>query len=346
MEKLTYAVFALGDRHYEQFCKFGKDLDGKLAALGGEPAAPSRGLRRRCRRAFRAMEICPGRPTQRNARLRLSNQSSRIDSRSEASSEASETAVLAAARASFTRDNPLLASLVDKSNLTHAQSTKSTLHLAFSIEGTGLSYEAGDACGVIPRNDANLVAEILQRLRFNGNEQVPGAKSGTTTLHDALMHQLQITRLTRKMVQGYATRGNCALLLQFLQPEQKAYLDQYVYDRGLIDLLTEYPGVIDDPAELVGFGAQVNATPLLHFVQPGRPRGTDSCHGSCGPFYRTQSESRRRMLDALCRPHRSEGSASDLHSAQQEIQIAVEPRHADDHDWAGYRNRSVPRLSA
>ena len=29
-----YSVLALGDRHYEQFCKFGIDLDTKLAALG------------------------------------------------------------------------------------------------------------------------------------------------------------------------------------------------------------------------------------------------------------------------------------------------------------------------
>ena len=34
-ENLSYAVFALGDRHYEHFCKFGRDLDLKLAALGG-----------------------------------------------------------------------------------------------------------------------------------------------------------------------------------------------------------------------------------------------------------------------------------------------------------------------
>ncbi|MDE3163957.1 MAG: flavodoxin domain-containing protein, partial [Acidobacteriota bacterium] len=33
-EKLSYAVFALGDRHYEHFCKFGNDLDTRLAALG------------------------------------------------------------------------------------------------------------------------------------------------------------------------------------------------------------------------------------------------------------------------------------------------------------------------
>ncbi|HEY6491523.1 MAG: flavodoxin domain-containing protein [Terracidiphilus sp.] len=309
MEKLTYAVFALGDKHYEQFCKFGKDLDGKLAALGGN---------RLLHRVDCDVDVHEPFARWKSAladRLKETPASDYRTNPAESTVEAkplpraSETAVLAAARASFTRDNPLLASLVDKRNLTHAQSTKSTLHLAFSIEGTGLSYEAGDACGVIPRNDANLVAEILQRLRCNGNEQVPGAKSGTTTLHDALMHQLQITRLTRKTVQGYATRGNCALLLQFLQPEQKAYLDQYVYDRGLIDLLTEYPGVIDDPAELVALvpkltprlysissspvahAGQIHATvAVVRFTAHNRNRG-----GVCSTLFADRTEVRDRL---------------------------------------------------
>src|SRR5512146_721317 len=40
MEKLSYCVFALGDRHYEHFCKFGKDLDAKLVALGANQIMP------------------------------------------------------------------------------------------------------------------------------------------------------------------------------------------------------------------------------------------------------------------------------------------------------------------
>ena len=39
MDKLSYAVFALGARHYEHFCKFGKELDTKLAALGANRLA-------------------------------------------------------------------------------------------------------------------------------------------------------------------------------------------------------------------------------------------------------------------------------------------------------------------
>ena len=96
----------------------------------------------------------------------------------------------------------MFAPLVEKKDLTHKKSSKTTLHLAFSIEGTGITYEAGDACGVIPQNDLNLVAEILQALRFNGNEQVPCGKAETVTLHNALTHHLQITRLSRKMVGG------------------------------------------------------------------------------------------------------------------------------------------------
>jgi sulfite reductase (NADPH) flavoprotein alpha-component len=251
MEKLCYAVFALGDRHYEHFCRFGADLDTKLAALGANRLANRVDCDVDVQEPFGQWKA--------SMIERLGEDSFFQSKKSPAPPQETKTEQPAEQRSDpkppavphFTREDPLLAPIIDKRSLTDEASTKSTLHLAFSIEGTGISYQVGDACGVIPRNDLNLVAEILQKLRLNGNERVPSAKAGTTTLHDALAHQLQITRLNRRIVQAYAKRGKCRPLLDLLEPEHQAVLDNYVYGRGLIDLLVEYPGVIEDPVELV-----------------------------------------------------------------------------------------------
>ena len=265
MEKLHYSVFALGDRHYEHFCKFGADLDARLASLGANPI---------CKRTDSDVDVEEPFAVWKTAVIAKLNTANGAGEN--APSPAGEIRILdgptsksepnkvAAATAIFSRENPLLAPLVEKKQLTHASSTKVTLHLAFSTAGTGLSYQAGDACGVIPENNPDLVAEILQHLRFNGNEQIHCEPVGNTTLHDALLHQLQITRLNRKIVQEYAHRGKCTKLIELLAPENKVSLEQYIYGRGPIDLLAQYPGVIDDPADLVAMLPRL--TPRLYSI--------------------------------------------------------------------------------
>ena len=276
-ENLSYAVFALGDKHYEHFCKFGLDLDTKLAALGASPICNRVECNVDVDEPFelwkstliaRLSEIAAGHKKGTSSPPSAGSETKRVGV------EDSPSAGKTMPAATFSRDNPLLAPLVDKRDLTDNGSSKSTLHLAFSIEGTGLLYEAGDACGVIPQNDLNLVAEILQTLQFNGNEKVPCGKAGNTTLHDALTHHLQITRLNRKTVKEYATLGKCSRLLDLLRPEQQEHLDRYVYDRGLIDLLIECPGVIEDPAEFVAMLPKltprlysISSSPLAHLGQ-------------------------------------------------------------------------------
>ncbi len=241
-ENLSYAVLALGDRHYEHFCKFGSDLDGKLAALGANSI---------CSRVDCDVDVDEPFEQWKSVLIPRLNEIATGQKSKKLVHPPEIPAASLTPSATFTRDNPALAPLVDKKDLTHRDSSKATLHLAFSIEGMGIRYEAGDACGVIPQNDLNLVAEILQTLHFNGNEKVQCGKAGTTTLHDALTHHLQITRLNRKIVTEYATRGKCARLLDLLAPEHQAQLDAYAYDRGLIDLLIECPGVVEEPADLV-----------------------------------------------------------------------------------------------
>jgi len=273
-ENLSYSVLALGDSNYEQFCKFGTDLDNKLAALGGT---------RICDRVN--CDVDPGEPFARWKASLFANLDDIVATRPARTAPSTSIAVLPAPDPStsveeedesiptpaLTRDNPFFAPLVEKRALTHDVSSKLTMHMAFNISGSHVHYEAGDACGVIPQNDIRLVHEILCALNFSGQVPVQLPKAGSTTLHDALLHHLQITRLTRKMIEAYATIGRCQTLFSLLVPEQQAHLEKYTYDRGLIDLLHDYPGVLHDPADLVAMLPKlaprlysISSSPLAH----------------------------------------------------------------------------------
>lgn len=299
-ERLSYAVLALGDRHYEQFCKFGIDLDTKLAALGAN---------RICDRVECDVDLDETFAQWKASLLPRLQEIGSGRKPIEPTMPEPMAAPKPAPERSFTRDNPVFAPVVDKRRLTHQESSKVTLHLAFSIEGTGMTYEAGDACGVLPRNDLNLVAEILQAAGFNGNEQVNCGKAGATTLHDALTHHLQITRLNRRIVTEFASLGKCAKLLEMLTPDHQAQLEAYVYDRGLIDLLLEFPGVIEDAADLVAMLPKlaprlysISSSPAAHageihttvavvrFHAHNRPRG-----GVCSTLFADRSSVSDRL---------------------------------------------------
>jgi len=246
-ENLSFAVFALGDSHYEHFCKFGKDLDQRLTALGANPI---------CDRVDSDVDVTePFAEWKATLLAKLTAiaggaSPSAAPGNSDGSGGSKGNTPSSVAEA-HSREHPALAPLVDKRRLTDSVSSKHTLHLAFSIKDTTLRYEAGDACGVIPHNDPNLVTEILQKLRMHGNEKVSCGKAGMTTLHQALTHHLQITRLTGKTVKEYAALGKCTSLLGFTKAENHFELGCYIFDRGLIDLLLECPGVLQDPADVV-----------------------------------------------------------------------------------------------
>jgi sulfite reductase (NADPH) flavoprotein alpha-component len=263
---LQYSVLALGDSHYEHFCKFGIDLDQKLAALGAVRICDRVDCDVDLDDAFaqwqsglihRIADIVAVRPP--------GNSSSVV-----VSTPASAPAVSTSAPV-HTRTNPFLAPIVDKHPLTHQVSSKQTLHMAFSINDSPVTYEAGDACGIIPQNDPHLVEEILQTLNFSPQVTVQLPHAGATTLLDALRNHLQVTRLTRKMIEAYAIIGQCHTLFGLLVPEQQAHLEKYTCDRGLIDLLHDYPGVLHEPADLVAMLPKlaprlysISSSPLAH----------------------------------------------------------------------------------
>ncbi|HEY4379951.1 MAG TPA: flavodoxin domain-containing protein [Acidobacteriaceae bacterium] len=313
-QDLSYSVLALGDSHYEHFCKFGIDLDNKLAALGGV-------------RVYDRVD-CDVDFQERFAYWKqglFAQLESIVATRAARNSPSSSAAVTNSKPSSvppsnhqtgpvYTRENPFLASIVDKRPLTREVSSKQTMHLAFSIADSDMKYEAGDACGVIPENDHKLVSEIIAALKFSPETpvQLPLPKSGSTSLCDALTHHLQITRLTRKMIQSYATIGNCQTLFDLLLPEHQALLDKYTYDRSLIDLVHDYPGVLHNPADLVAMLAKLS--PRLYSISSSPFAHAGEVHTTIAVVrYRSHDRERGGVCSTLLADRTSNGDRRPIY---------------------------------
>jgi sulfite reductase (NADPH) flavoprotein alpha-component len=268
-ENLSYAVLALGDSNYEHFCNFGRALDEKLHSLGAY---------RLCPRVDCDVDLDASFAEWKSALMTSIDDASAPHPKTP-KVEASTQSLLPSQpatgnEAKYSRDNPFLAPIVDKRPLTDTLSTKLTLHMALSTAGSRVSYEAGDACGVIAQNDPALVQEIIHKLRFSPEVAVEVPKAGSVSLREALLDHLQITRLTRKMVQSYATIGNFEPLIKLLNPEQQAQLESYIYGRGLIDLVYDFPEALRNPADLVAMLPRlsprlysISSSPAAHGVE-------------------------------------------------------------------------------
>lgn len=262
LKTLRYAVFCLGDRHYEHFCKFGIDLDERLQALGATRFIARAESDVDVEAPFAAWkEALKPHFTHKHDESNVAIQADHVFPPASAQiapgtgAAGAETAVRPAAQVepapTYTRDNPYAATLQERRPLTADHSTKLTLHLSFALDDHALHYAAGDACGVVPCNDHVFVDEILAHLPFDGQATLEIPKAGTVAVREALLHHLQPTRLSRKMVQYFADRSGSKTLTGLLVPEQAVHLESYMCDRGLIDLLVEYPGALTDPDALV-----------------------------------------------------------------------------------------------
>jgi sulfite reductase (NADPH) flavoprotein alpha-component len=226
LERLQYSVFALGDHTYEHFCKFGVDLDERLSELG-------------------ATRI-----------------SARVESDVEVDAPFEQWKAALLAKLAATPSMPIAEVIAEPAppaepghvhtrDLTSDISSKLTVHLSFALEDSAVHYQPGDACGILPQNDPALVADILAALPFPASTQVEIPKLGSFPVSEALERHLQPTRLTRKIVQAFADLADSSKLHGLLIPEQAVHLDEFMYDRGLIDLLHDFPGVVTEAAQLV-----------------------------------------------------------------------------------------------
>ncbi len=294
LEGLSYSVLALGDRNYEQFCKFGINLDARLQSLGAKP------IRERV-----DSDVDTDEPfAQWKAELLA-----RLDSLAGGAAAAPAAAVAPKPAAAserqqvHTRDNPYLAPLVEKYPLNKGNSSKQTLHLAWSLADSEVFYEAGDALGVVAQNDPCLIADILDAMKLTGEEHVEiGATktshTGHMPLREALTHHLQISRLNKRMVELFANEGRIVPLLDLLKPEHHQELEAFLWDRGPIDLLCDYPGVLHAAPELAAMLPKL--TPRLYSISSSPAAHTAEVHATVAVVrYRSHNRDRGGVCSTM-----------------------------------------------
>src|SRR5450756_858543 len=164
----------------------------------------------------------------------------------------------------YTRNNPYFSTVLYNELLTGEGSEKETCHIELSLE-EGMTYTPGDAVGIVPENHPQAVADLLAALGFTGDERVLDHYKLEISLEEALRTRLHIGKLARSSVKQLAKLAStCEPLNALGATENKARADEYCWGRELVDLVTDYPGLIPEPQQL--FQVVARLTPRMYSI--------------------------------------------------------------------------------
>ena len=225
MDKVNFAVLALGDRAYAQFCAVGHILDERFAALGARRAAPLL----ECDLDYDAPAaawLATTLPELRGAEAGTDQSVIHVDF---GAAEARE----------YSKSNPFQAEITDLVNLNSSRSLKQTFHVELSLAGSGLTYQPGDAIGIAPENDPAVVEAVLEA----------AGQAGNTELHAALVARHDVTTLSAYLVRSLAELTKDPAIEALAGDKER--LEAFLPGRQVIDLLTAFPNRLT-PEQLKG----------------------------------------------------------------------------------------------
>ena len=274
---VRFAVLALGDSSYVNFCEVGRRIDARLEALGGERIAPLL----ECDLDYEA----PAAAWSGGALEELARRAEPDPATAVRGGDIIHVDFAAPATASlYSKANPFPAEITESINLNSSRSTKQTFHLEVSLEGSGLIFEPGDSLGIVPENDPEMVEAVLRAVGLAADGH----------LRSQLTRELDVTALSRQVIEGYAA-VNPDLGLQGLL-EGDAWR-AYVEGRQIVDLLEDFPAQLA-PAQLAGLLRRL--PPRLYSVASALAAGADEAHLLVGVVrYDSHGRARRGVASSF-----------------------------------------------
>jgi len=212
LDGVEFAVLALGDTAYAEFCAIGKAIDTRLEALGGKRVAD----RIDCDLDFAE----PAAKWIDGALSKLAP-----------AGEAARSKVIEvdfgkpAAAASL---GPVEAEIIEHIDLNSSRSDKETIHVELAFDGAAPPYNPGDSLDIYPENDPAYVERLLKAAGLVSDE----------ALRRELITSRDVTTLSLKALETYAASTGHQYV--------KAMIDQneardWIAGRQLIDLIEHFP---------------------------------------------------------------------------------------------------------
>lgn len=134
----------------------------------------------------------------------------------------------------YSMKNPFPATVLGVRPVTKPGSAKETIHVDYSLEGSGLEYTTGDALGVLPQNDPALADALIAALGLDPDAEVPMPDGASAPLRTALISAYDITGLKKGTLTKWNAVANSEKLAAILA--DKEALKDFVWGRDLLDL--------------------------------------------------------------------------------------------------------------